>query len=92
MHRHPFETDAHELGYAVGIRKDYDFQAEDYPNVDLPVVILDNDFRNPDIDRYLNRFEELDPAVGIIGDAYTSTEAEELNSVADEILDDSGQS
>lgn len=48
----------------------------------MPVVILDNDFRDPDIDRYLERFEAHDPAVGILGDADTRREAEGLNEVA----------
>lgn len=85
MHRHPFATDAYELGFAVGIREDYSYQTSEYPNVDLPVTILDNDFRNPDIDRYLERFEQYDPSVGILGDAYSPSEAKGLNTVASEL-------
>jgi len=88
LHRHPFATEAYELGFAVGVREDYGYQVEGYSNVDLPVNILDNDFRDPDLERYLDRFEELDPAVGIVGDAYSREEAEELNEVAGEILDE----
>jgi len=53
--------------------------------LDLPVVILDNDFRDPDIDRYVEQFEQLDPVVGILGDAYTPTEAEDLNTLTREL-------
>lgn len=81
LHRHPFATDAYELGYAVGVREDYSYQIRDVPNVDLPVNILDNDFRDPDTDRYLERFEKVDPSVAILGDAYTLEEAEELNEI-----------
>jgi hypothetical protein len=88
LHRHPFATEAYELGFAVGVREDYGYQAEEYSNVDLPVNILDNDFRDPDLDRYLERFEELDPSVGIVGDAYSRDEARELNRVAEEILEE----
>jgi hypothetical protein len=49
------------------------------------VVILDNDFRDPDVDRYLEEFEDFDPSVGVLGDAYTVEEARELNQVACEL-------
>ena len=48
--------------------------------------MLDNDFRDPDIDRFLERFEEYDPSVAVLGDAYTEQEAQELNRVASELL------
>lgn len=88
MHRHPFATDAYELGFAVGVREDYGYQIEELANVDLPVNILDNDFQDPDIGRYVDRFEKYDPSVGILGDAYTEAEAEELNQVARELRDE----
>jgi len=67
------------------VREDYDFQAAEFPNVDLPVNILDNDFRNPDIDRYLQGFEKYDPSVAILGDAYNKSEAEELNEYVEQL-------
>lgn len=82
LHRHPFTTDAYELGYAPGVREDYSYRNEAYPNVDLPVVILDNDFRDPDVDRYLDQFEQYDPSVAVLGDAYTPGEARALNDLA----------
>lgn len=50
--------------------------------------MLDNDFRDPDIDRFLEKFEEYDPSVAILGDAYSEVEAQELNEVASELLED----
>jgi len=32
--------------------------------------MLDNDFRNPDLDRFVDRFFEHEPRVGVIGDVY----------------------
>lgn len=64
-------------------------QLDDVPNADVPVVMLDNDFRDPDLDRFLNRFQEYDPSVAVLGDAYTEEEAEELNDVACELLEES---
>jgi hypothetical protein len=49
---------------------------------------LDNEFRDPDIDRYLERFEEYDPAVAVIGDAYSREEAEQLDEIAQELLEE----
>lgn len=81
LHRHPFATDAYELGFAPGVREDYTYVAEAYPNVELPVVILDNKFRDPDVERYLAQFETHDPSVAIIGDAGTTAEAQALNEI-----------
>lgn len=57
-------------------------------NVEIPVVLLDNDFKNPDVDRYLEKFEKYDPSVAILGDAYSRGEAETLDRVAGELLDE----
>ena len=38
--------------------------------------MLDNDFRNPDLDRYVDRVFEHKPRVGIVGDAYDAAEAQ----------------
>lgn len=48
-------------------------------------MILDNDFRYPEIDRYLDRFELCDPSIGILGDANNRREVEELNTIATEL-------
>jgi hypothetical protein len=88
LHRHPYATDAYELGYAPGVREDYSYLAEDYPNVDLPVVILDNDFREPDLGRYLERFDQYDPSVAVLGDAYTPAEAEGFNRTVQQLRDE----
>jgi len=49
--------------------------------------VLDNDFRDPNIDRYLDHFQTYDPSVAILGDAYTPTEAEGFNAVVEELRD-----
>lgn len=70
------------------MREDYTYQDEDLPNVDYPVLMMDNDFRDPDVDRYLEKFEEYDPSVAVLGDAFTESEAERYNEIACEILDE----
>jgi hypothetical protein len=70
------------------VREDYGLQLDDVPNADVPCVMLDNDFRDPDIDRFLERFDEYDPSVAVLGDAYTEEEAQELNEVACELLEE----
>ena len=49
------------------------------------MVVLDNDFHNPDIDRYLDYFETYDPSVGVLGDAYTPIEAKGMNDIATDL-------
>jgi len=49
---------------------------------------LDNDFRDPDRERYLEQFERHDPSVAIIGDAYSQEETEELDQIASGILEE----
>jgi len=78
-------TEAYERGFAVGFREDGSFQADDLRNVELPVVMLDNDFRNPDLDRYLEQVDRYRPDVAILGDAYSYDEGTELVDAADAI-------
>ena len=63
LHREPFVVDAYRLGFTVGVREDYSYQSS-LRNVDVPIEMLDNDFRNPDLDRYIERFERYAPSIG----------------------------
>lgn len=56
-----------------------------YPNVRTPCVFLDNDFRNPELDRYLDRVERYDPSVAVLGDAYTGRDAARYQQAVDEL-------
>jgi len=47
--------------------------------------MLDNDFRNPDLDRYVEHFFEYEPQVGVIGDAYGVEEVDRYVAAAREI-------
>jgi hypothetical protein len=47
--------------------------------------MLDNDFRNPDLERYVERFFEYEPQVGVIGDAYGVEETDRYIAAAREI-------
>ncbi len=73
LHRVPFAIDALSLGYVTGFREDCSYQHTQYETLELPVGMLVNDFRNPDLDRYLECFREYEPRVGVLGDAYSST-------------------
>ena len=68
LHRAPFVVDAVELGFLPGFREDCGYQDTQYQNLTLPVGMLDNDFRNPDLERFVDRFFEYEPEVGVIGD------------------------
>lgn len=74
--RHPFCTDAYRLGYTVGYRKNTSgFQADDYANVDLPLDFLDNNFHDPDLDRFLDRVDRYQPDVAVARFAGANAEA-----------------
>jgi hypothetical protein len=83
--RHPFTTDAYQLGFLPGFCEDGGYQDTTYSNVDVPIGFLDNDFSNPDLDRYLTRFERFDPSVAMLGDAYSEAEADLYNEVVAEL-------
>ncbi|MFC7175145.1 DUF6610 family protein [Haloplanus litoreus] len=68
LHRAPFVVDAVDLGFLPGFREDCGYQEAQYQNLSLPVGMLDNDFRNPDLERFVDRFFEYEPEVGVIGD------------------------
>ena len=70
LHRAPFAADALALGFLPGFREDCGYQQTQYQNLNLPVGMFDNDFRNPDLDRFVDRFFECEPQVGVIGDVY----------------------
>jgi hypothetical protein len=54
----------------------HSLQADQYLNLEIPVGMLDNDFRNPDLERFVDRFFEHEPQVGDIGDIYEPADAD----------------
>jgi len=70
LHRAPFALDAFTLGFLPGFREDCSYQQTQFQELEIPAGMLDNDFRHPDVDRYVDRFFEHEPRVGVIGDAY----------------------
>ena len=70
LHRAPFVIDALAIGFLPGFREDCGYQETQYQNLNLPVRMLDNDFRNPGLDQFVDRFFEHEPQVGVIGDVY----------------------
>ncbi|WP_435180977.1 DUF6610 family protein [Halorussus sp. AFM4] len=88
LHRHPFATDAYELGFVTGVREDYELQTDNLQNVNLPVLMLDNDYRDADVERYIQSFRTYEPEIGVLGDAYTKEEAIEYNELARELKDE----
>lgn len=75
--RYPFVVDAMEAGYLIGNREDQTYQlSEEHRNVDLFHGFMDNDYEDPDLDRFLETFYEREPSVAVVGDAYNREEAE----------------
>jgi len=85
LHRVPFAFDALGLGFLTGFREDCTYQQQQFKALELPVGMLDNDFRNPDLDQYIERFFEHEPQVGVIGDAYGIDEVDRYVAAAREI-------
>lgn len=85
LHRAPFVVDALALGFLPGFREDCGYQETQYQNLNLPVGILDNDFRNPDLERFVDRFFEHEPRVGVIGDVYEPADVDDHVTAAREI-------
>ena len=76
LHRVPFALDALDIGFLPGFREDCTYQQSQFDTLECPVGMLNNGFRNPDLDRYVERALEYEPDVGIIGDAYDAAEAQ----------------
>lgn len=75
------------MGFTTGVREDCSYQTSQYPNVTFPVLFPDNNFHDPDLDRFLDQVDRYDPEVAVIGDAYTAQVAVELQAVADDLED-----
>lgn len=84
LFRAPYALDAHQLGFATGLREDYTFQNK-WETLDVPVFMLDNDFRDPNLERYLEVLEKHEPTVGVIGDAFDADDACRLTEAAQEV-------
>ena len=53
------------------------------PNANPPLGFLDNNFHDPDLDRFIDRVHGLKPEIAVIGDAYDRRHAESLQEAAD---------
>ena len=85
LHRAPFTLDADKLGFLPGFREDCGYQQTQYQDLNIPVGMLDNDFRKPDLDRFVDRFFEHEPQVGVIGDVYERDDVDAHVAAAREI-------
>lgn len=85
LYRAPFALDAHRHGYTVGIREDYTYQQSQYKSLNLPVEMLDNDFKNPDLDRFRERIAEHRPRIAVLGDTDSPDRMTDLLAVADDL-------
>jgi len=88
-HRRAYAVDAWKNGYLVGFREDGSFQlSEKHSNVSLGCGFLDNYFQDPDIKRYLEKFEEYNPRAAVVADAYLKKEAGKYNKIVEELQSD----
>ncbi|MFU1780201.1 DUF6610 family protein [Haloarcula japonica] len=74
--------EAFKAGFLVGNREDSTFQlTEEHTNVDLVEGFLDNDYEDPDLDRFLEEYRERQPQVAVVGDAYSERDARRYQNV-----------
>lgn len=82
--RYPHVFDAVRLGFGIGHREDSSYQWTP-EEVDLPVHFLDNDYRDADLDRFVQRVFEYEPEIAVVGDLYNTDSLEDHLRAADEI-------
>lgn len=73
--RYPHVFDAARLGYGIGHREDASYQWTP-SEVELPVHFLDNDYRDANLDRFVERVLEYEPEIAVLGDIYDADELE----------------
>ena len=73
-HRAPFVVNALPLGFLSGFRGEYGYLETQYQNLNPLVGMLDNDFRNPNLNRFVDHFFEHKPQVDVIADVDDDTE------------------
>jgi hypothetical protein len=78
LFRVPFALDAHRAGFTVGIREDYSYRQAQFRSLNLPVEMLDNDFRNPDRDRFREKVAQYRPKIAVLGDSDDPEEMRDL--------------
>lgn len=84
--RYPYVFDAAMLGFGIGHREDsaYQFTPDE---VNLPVHFLDNDYADPDLDRFVDRVHTYEPEIAVLGDLYKKSELDAHLEAAAEIRD-----
>jgi len=88
LHRNPFALDAWQLGFATGIREDTSVQNDRFVGTEVPVWMLDNNFRDPNIDRFCNAVEYHDPEVAVVADVADVTAARDAVALARDLADE----
>lgn len=84
--RYPHVFDAVRLGFGIGHREDSSYQWTP-DEVDLPVHFLDNDYRDANLDRFVQRVFEYEPEIAVLGDLYDASDLDEHLLAAAEIWD-----
>jgi len=64
LHRVPFALDAFSLGFLTGFREDCTYQQQQFKALELPVGMLDNDFRIQTLVGTLSAFSSTSPRSG----------------------------
>ncbi len=82
--RYPHVFDAARLGFGIGHREDNPYQWTP-SEVRLPVHFLDNDYRDADLDRFIERVQRYKPEIAVLGDIYDIGSLDEHLEAAEKI-------
>lgn len=82
--RYPHVFDAARLGYTIGHREDlsYGWVPDE---VTLRTQFLDNNYENPDLERFVDGVFQHAPDVAVLGDIYASSELQPHLDAAEEV-------
>jgi hypothetical protein len=83
-HRSKFLEIATVIGYECGVRSDKLHETCDFREGGGKITFVDNNFKDPDVDRLLSVVEEVQPDLAVLPDVYEKDEFDEILSVGAE--------
>jgi len=84
-YRSEFLKIADKIGYGCGVRSDKLNEVEEFLNKGYEINFVDNNFKNPDVDRLLSVTERVEPDFTVLPDLYDSDDFDDLLDIGAEV-------